>query len=167
MTEFALRPWATSDLESLVHCANNYNIARFMMNVFPHPYGLENGKAFIDMAMKEKQRFFAIDVEGKAVGGIGLHPQQDVFARNAELGYWLAESYWGKGIITKAVSQMVEYGFKNFEITRIYARPFGNNPASQKVLEKAGFKLEARLENTVFKNGGYLDELVYGISSYR
>jgi [ribosomal protein S5]-alanine N-acetyltransferase len=167
MIEFTLRAWTTQDLDSLVAYANNSNIARFMMNVFPHPYGPENGKAFIDMAMKEPQRFFAIDLEGKAIGGIGLHPQQDVYARNAELGYWLAEPYWGKGIVTRAVSQMVKHGFEHFDITRIFARPFGNNPASQKVLEKAGFILEARLEKTLFKNGEYQDELIYAVRKYK
>ena len=163
MTEFKLRAWNPQDLDSLVSCANNPRIAGFMMDVFPHPYGPENGRAFIDMAMKEQLRFFAIEVEGKAVGGIGLHPQQDVFARNAELGYWLAEPWWGKGIVTRAVLQMVAHGFGNFDIDRIFARPFGNNPASQKVLQNAGFRLEARLEKTIFKNGEYLDELIYAV----
>lgn len=160
---FTLRSWTMNDLESLVQHANNSNISRFMTNMFPHPYGPENGKAFIEFAAKEAARFFAIDVDGKAVGGIGLHPQQDIQAKNAELGYWLAEPYWGKGIMTKAVTQMVAHGFKTFDVNRIFARPFGNNSASQKVLEKAGFVLEARLEKTFFKNGDYLDELIYAV----
>src|SRR6187402_3119612 len=147
MTDFTLRPWTMNDLESLVSCANNPNIARFMTNTFPHPYGPENGKAFIEFAAGTTPvRLFAIEVTGKAVGGIGIHPQQDIQAKNAELGYWLAEPYWSKGIITKAVTQAVDYGFKTFELNRIFARPFGNNIASQRVLEKAGFKLEARFE---------------------
>lgn len=163
MTEFTLRSWTMQDLDSLVAYANNPNIARFMMNVFPHPYGLQNGKAFIEMAMQEQQRFFAIDVQDKAVGGIGLHPQSDIYCKNAELGYWLAEPYWGMGIATRAVSQTVKHGFEQFDLSRIFARPFGNNPASQRVLEKAGFILEARLEKTLFKNGEYLDELIYAV----
>ena len=79
------------------------------------------------------------------------------------MGYWLAEPFWGKGIITGAVRQMLEYGFKTFDINRIFARPFGTNIASQKVLEKTGFVLEARFEKTFFKNGEYLDECVYAI----
>ena len=83
--------------------------------------------------------------------------------KNAELGYWLAEPFWGKGIITYAIQEMVEYGFKTFDITRIFAIPFGTNIASQKALEKAGFILEARLNKTIFKNGEYQDELIYAI----
>jgi RimJ/RimL family protein N-acetyltransferase len=80
-----------------------------------------------------------------------------------ELGYWVAEPFWGKGIMTKAVLQMVDYGFKTFDITRIFARPFGTNIASQTVLEKAGFILEARLDKTLYKNGEFLDELIYAV----
>jgi RimJ/RimL family protein N-acetyltransferase len=107
---------------------------------------------------------FAIDVNGKAVGGIGIHPQNDIMCKNAELGYWLGEAYLGKGIVTKAIKQVIDFAFKTYDIKRIYARPFGNNTASQHVLEKSGFQLEARFEKTIFKNGEYLDELIY---SYR
>ena len=82
---------------------------------------------------------------------------------NAELGYWLAEPFWGQGIMSDAVKQIVDYAFNTLEIDRIFARPFGTNLASQKVLEKNNFKLEARFEKTLFKNGEYLDELVYAI----
>ena len=106
---------------------------------------------------------FAIDIDGHAVGGIGIHSQSDIFRKNAELGYWLAEPFWGKGIMTTAVKEMLEYSFNNFEINRVFARPFGNNVGSQKVLEKAGFVLEARLSKVLFKNGEYLDELIYAV----
>lgn len=161
---FTLRPWTPNDLKSLVKYANNYNISKNMTDQFPHPYGAENGKAFIDFATKDAPiHIFAIDVEGEAVGGIGVHPQGDVQRKNAELGYWLAEPFWGKGIITKAIPQIIDFAFKTYPITRVYARPFGTNLASQKVLEKNGFKLEARFEKSLFKNGEFLDELVYAI----
>jgi RimJ/RimL family protein N-acetyltransferase len=105
----------------------------------------------------------AIDINGEACGGIGIHPQDDIQCKNAELGYWLGEPFWGKGIITSAILQMVENGFNSFDINRIFARPFGSNLASQKVLEKTGFILEAKLEKTLFKNGIYEDELIYAI----
>jgi [ribosomal protein S5]-alanine N-acetyltransferase len=163
--EFTLRPWHLNDLESLVENANNPNIAKFMTNGFPNPYTSENGKNFIAMATAGKPiHIFAIDINGKAVGGIGIHPQSDILCKNAELGYWLGEAYWGKGIVTKAIKQVIEFAFKTYDINRIYARPFGSNTASQHVLEKSGFKLEARFEKTIFKNGEYLDELIY---SYR
>jgi RimJ/RimL family protein N-acetyltransferase len=105
----------------------------------------------------------AISVEGIAVGGIGLHRQNDISSMNAELGYWLGEAYWSKGIMTAAVIRMVEYGFIHFDFNRIFARPFGSNFASQKVLEKAGFILEARFYGTFFKDGVFEDELVYAV----
>jgi len=162
--QFTLRPWHINDLGSLVQYANNYNIARFMTDSFPHPYAEENGRNFIAFATKDNPvRIFAIDIDGRASGGIGLHPQSDIQRRNAELGYWLAEPFWGKGIITEAVKQIVDFGFKNLDIDRIFARPFGTNTVSQKVLGKAGFTLEAKLEKTLFKNGEHLDELIYAV----
>lgn len=162
--KFKLRPWNNKDIDPLVKYANNFNIAKNLTNQFPHPYTRENGEAFIKMATQDHpRRIFAIEVNGEAAGGIGLHPQTDIHARNAELGYWLAEPFWGKGIMTRAVEQIVEYGFKTFDIDRIFARPFGTNLGSQKVLEKAGFVLEARLEKTLFKNGKHLDELIYAV----
>ena len=162
--QYKLRPWTTNDLDSLVTFANNISIAKFMTNKFPHPYTREAGENFITYAMQGNPvNIFAIEVDGKAVGGIGIHPSSDIESKNAEMGYWLAEPYWGNGIITGAIKQMIEYGFKNFDINRIFARPFGTNIASQKVLAKAGFVLEATFDKTYFKNGEYLDELVYAV----
>ena len=164
MTPFTLRPWKTDDLASLLRNAGNPNIARFMTDSFPHPYQEENGRAFIQFANSDQPvRIFCIDMEGEACGGIGIHPQSDIQRKNAELGYWLGEPFWGKGIMTRAIPMVVEFGFRNYDIERIFARPFGNNPASQKVLEKAGFTLEARIEKGFFKNGEFLDELIYAI----
>lgn len=164
MTDFILRPWTIDDLDSLVENANNFKIAKCMTDGFPHPYSHENGKAFIAFATKDDPiHIFAIEVNGKAVGGIGIHPQTDIQKRNAELGYWLGENYWGQGIISKAITQMIEFSFKTYDIDRIFARPFGTNMASQKVLEKAGFKLEARLDKILIKNGELEDELIYAI----
>ena len=162
--EFKLRSWTLNDLDSLVKYANNEKIAANMMDRFPHPYTIENGKAFIEMASKATiPNIMAIEIAGEAAGGIGLHLQEDVYRKNAELGYWLAEPFWGKGIITAVIPQMIAYGFEHFDIERIFARPFGRNIASQKVLEKAGFHLEARFERTIYKNGRFEDELVYAI----
>jgi RimJ/RimL family protein N-acetyltransferase len=162
--EFSLRPWQQEDVANLVMAANNPNIAAFMTNQFPHPYKEADALQFIEMASKRKPcSIFAIIVKGKAVGGIGLHPTISLYCKNMELGYWLAEPYWGKGIITEAVQQMVSYGFNNVDINRIFARPFGNNIASQKVLKKAGFTLEAFMEKAFFKNGEYIDEMIFAI----
>ena len=162
--EFKLRSWNFNDLESLVKYANNYKIAKNLTNQFPHPYTRDNGEAFIAMATKnDPLTIFAIEINGQAAGGIGLHPQQDIHCKNAELGYWLAEPYWGKGIITQAIKQIVAYGFKTFEIDRIFARPFENNIGSQKVLIKSGFILEGKFDKVLYKNGEYLDELIYAV----
>ncbi|MBP7273279.1 MAG: GNAT family N-acetyltransferase [Saprospiraceae bacterium] len=161
---FELRPWAKTDVEHLVLYANNSNIARFMTNQFPHPYTAEAAHRFIEMtAQHSPTQIFAIDINSVAIGGIGIHPQTDIMCKNAELGYWLGEPFWGKGIITAAVREMVNYGFDTFEITRIFARPFGNNLASQKVLEKVGFQLEARITKNIYKDGIFIDELIYAI----
>lgn len=109
---------------------------------------------------------FAIEVNQEAVGGIGIHPQSDIFIKNAELGYWLGEPFWGYGIVSKAIKQIIQFGFSTFDIERIFARPYGTNFASQKILEKNNFLLEGRYNNILYKNGEYLDELIYAIRRY-
>lgn len=162
--EIELRPWHINDVSDLTSLANNPNIARYMADVFPHPYTIENGKTFIAFATSNpNSKIFAIVVNGKPAGSIGLHLQTDILRKNAEIGYWLGEPYWNKGIITKAIPQMIDYGFKNMDIVRIFARIFGNNIASQKVVEKCGFKLEGKYEKTLFKNDQFLDEFIYAI----
>src|SRR6185436_1972750 len=143
---------------------NNFNIAKNMTDGFPHPYTEADGKKFIEFALKDDPiHIFTIEINKEASGGIGIHLQSDVFRKNAELGYWLAEPFWGKGIITNAVKQVTEFAFKTYDITRVFARPFGSNLGSQKVLQKAGFVLEARFEKTIYKNGKFEDELVYAV----
>ncbi|MFK7935973.1 MAG: GNAT family N-acetyltransferase [Saprospiraceae bacterium] len=162
--DFILRPLIPTDAPCFADAANNPRIANNLTNVFPHPYTEADAEFFIQLTQKANPReVMAIVVAGKAVGAIGVHPQADIFCKNAEMGYWLAEPYWGKGIITEAIKKMVEYAFANFAIDRIFARPFGRNIGSQRVLEKAGFTLEGRLVNTIYKNGQYEDEVIYAI----
>ncbi len=159
-----LRPWNLQDLDQLVLFANNWNIAKNLTDQFPNPYTRTHGMAFIEYANLESPvHIFAIDVNGIAIGGIGIHPQKDIYQKNAELGYWLAEPYWGKGLATAAIKLIVQFAFEHFDIERIYARPFGPNIASQRILEKNGFKLEAKLVKVFFKKGEFLDELIYGL----
>ncbi|MCC6837366.1 MAG: GNAT family N-acetyltransferase [Bacteroidia bacterium] len=161
---FQLRAFRIADINALAKHANNPKIAANLTDKFPHPYTPAHAQHFIENAMKHSPAtMLAITIDDEVVGGIGIHPQEDIQRKNAELGYWLAEQHWCKGIISAAIPLMVEYGFKNFNIDRIFARPFGTNIASQKVLEKSGFKLEARFEKTLLKNGVQLDELVYAI----
>ena len=159
-----LRKWQPDDLDNLVLHADNYKIARNLTNQFPHPYTREAAEAFIGkVSEQDPLQVFAITLDDQAIGGIGIFQQQDIQCRNAEMGYWLAETFWGKGIITIAIKKMIEYSFSTFDINRIYARPFGSNIASQKALEKAGFVKEAFFEKTLFKFGEYEDEYVYSI----
>ena len=161
-----LRKWNETDLDSLVKYANNSNIAKWLTNGFPHPYTHEDGKAYLSMFANDNPlKVFAIDVNGEAVGSIGIFPQTDIHEKNAEIGYWLAQEYWGQGIMTKAIEDIVKYGFQTFDVVRIFARPFSTNLKSQRVLEKAGFTLEARLKNALFKNGKFMDELIYAITN--
>jgi len=162
--KYCLRPWRKGDEEALCRYANNHKIARFMTDAFPHPYTPDHATAFIDkVSGAEPINVLAIEVNGEAVGSIGIFQQTDIMRKSAELGYWLGEPYWGNNIVPRAVADMVDYGFRLLDITRIYARPFGGNAASQRVLEKAGFKLEARIKDNIYKNGAYEDELIYAV----
>jgi len=160
--EIELRKWNDADLDSLVKYANNINVAKWLTNGFPHPYTLEDGKTFLSMVANDNPtKVFAIEVNGEAVGSIGIFPQTDIHEKNAEVGYWLAEEYWGQGITPKAIEKIVEYGFQTFDIVRVFARPFSTNLSSHRVLEKAGFTLEAVHKKALFKNGEYMDEFIY------
>jgi RimJ/RimL family protein N-acetyltransferase len=164
MTQIKLRPWDISDLKNLVTYAHNRNISKNLTDNFPYPYTESNGRDFIARATQDDPlQIFAIDIDGTAVGGIGIHPQEDIYRKNAELGYWLAEPFWGQGISTEAIKLIIDFAFSSFDIDRIFARPFGTNIASQKVLEKNNFTLEGKYEKVLIKNGEYFDELIYAI----
>jgi ribosomal-protein-alanine N-acetyltransferase len=160
--EFILRSWKLTDLESVTIHSNNKKIQDRMSDAFP--VSSDRWKAFIHHAIQDNFKLLrAIEINGVAVGGIGVSPEKDVLRKNAELGYWISEEFWGKGIISDAIVQIVQLAFEKFDIVRIWAAPFGNNLASHRVLEKAGFKLEARYEKIICKNNEMLDELVYAI----
>lgn len=162
--EINLRPFKPSDAFDLASAANNPNIARYLTDQFPNPYSQEDAIRFISKFNSYNPlRVFAITNHNKVIGAIGIHPQEDIMRLNAELGYWIAEEYWGKGIITSAICKIVNYGFENFEINRIFARPFGSNIASGKALEKCGFHLEATIPLSIIKNGMIEDERIYAI----
>lgn len=164
--EFWLRDWQEEDVPALACYANNRKIWSNLRDAFPHPYRPEHAGEFIGRVNAASPRtVFAIATESEAVGSIGLMPGQDVHRYTAELGYWLAEPYWGRGIVTGAVRAMVEYGFQELGLHRIFAEPYAGNKASARVLEKAGFTLEGRLRASVFKDGRILDQLLYAIVS--
>lgn len=161
--EFILRRFELTDVDALVKYANNFNIAKNLTNKFPFPYLKKDGEAFIELALShEPLQIKAIVINGEVAGSIGVHPLADIYSKNAELGYWVAEPFWGKGIVPLAVKEMLRYGFETFDIERIFARTSHVNLASQQVLKKVGFVFEAALNSTIFKYDTYFDELIYG-----
>lgn len=162
--EYKLREFYESDIDSLVKHANNFNVAKFLTDQFPHPYNRFDAIKYISSVKDQvPTRVFAIEINNEAAGSIGIFPQTDIHSKNAEIGYWLSEDYWGRGIMSKAIKEITKYGFNTFNITRIFARPFATNRGSQRALEKAGFMLEAKFDKALFKNGEFIDELVYSI----
>ncbi len=160
-----LKKWEEPDTGALIRFAGNPQITQFMSDgfaVFSTPEGAAKFIAFANSGSDKIYR--AIEVDSQVVGGIGVLMQTDIHRKNAELGYWLAKPFWGKGIVSKAIPMLVAEAFERLDISRIFACPFHTNKASHRVLEKAGFRLEAVLEKSVFKNGEYLDEWIYAIS---
>lgn len=159
-----IRSWERRDIPQLVHHANNYNVWRNLRDRFPFPYTAVHGEAWVRAASQERpQTSFAIATGGQAAGGIGLLPQEDVGRHAAEVGYWLGEDHWGRGLMTEALQGFVPWCFDHFEVCRLYAYVFEWNPASCRVLEKAGFTLEGRLRKSVTKDGQIIDQFLYAL----
>jgi [ribosomal protein S5]-alanine N-acetyltransferase len=157
-----IRPWRLDDAESVARHANNRKVWLVVRDTFPHPYTIDDAHEFIRGAIGEQPATrFCIEINGTAVGGIGVHPGQDVHRHTATMGYWLGEQFWGRGIMTEAVTAVTDFCFENFPLRRISAEVFSNNPASSRVLEKAGFNFEGRLKDHVLKDGKLLDSLLY------
>ncbi|MGB3005655.1 MAG: GNAT family protein [Chitinophagaceae bacterium] len=157
-----IRQWTNDDLPNLVLYANNINIWNNLRNYFPYPYTEESGKVWLEKIIGATPVVsFAIDVDGQAVGGIGLILNSDVYIKSAEISYWLGEPFWGKGVTTEAIRQMLEYTFYYFDIVRIYAEVFELNKASMRVLEKNGFYLEGVRRKAVFKNEMLMDDYIW------
>lgn len=151
-----------SDAESLVRHADNINVARQLRDRFPHPYTRANASIFLKAATSAAEPSnLAIDVDGEAAGAIGYVPGIDVERYSAEIGYWLGESYWGRGIVTEALLLVTEYVFGAGNLLRLFALPFADNVASTRVLEKAGFVREAVLRSSSVKYGQPRDQALY------
>lgn len=164
LERFILRPWHPDDALSLVKHANNPRIASNLRDGFPYPYLLSDAKKWLNMAGENKDDvILAIDINGEACGGIGLHGLKDVYRYNGEIGYWLSEAHWGKGIMSEAVAAMVKHAFTQTSWLRLFACIFENNPSSMRVLEKNGFKREAIHLKTVMKEGLLMDEHLYAL----
>ena len=158
-----LRPLRYADREILANLANNKKIWNNVRDMFPHPYTLAEADKFLDMVkLQEPLITFAIEYEFQFCGVIGMVLQKDVYRKSAEIGYWIGEPFWGKGITTKALSLATQYAFETLELERLFANIFEGNEASKKVLEKCGFQLEGIGRKAVFKNNRFLDEWRYG-----
>ena len=160
---FRLRPWLVHDAEDLVEFADNRKIWRNLSDAFPSPYTREAAESWVAVASVYEglPTRLVIEVEGRCVGAVGTKPKDGEQRRTSMIGYWLAESYWGRGIATAALSTMVDYAFARFPLDRLEANVFEWNPASCRVLEKAGFVREARLRKSVLKDGQLIDSFLY------
>jgi RimJ/RimL family protein N-acetyltransferase len=159
-----VRPWKLSDAKTIARHANNVNVARQLRDRFPHPYTVGDARTFIESVMTAHPiTTFAIEVGGEAVGGIGFSPGTDVERFSAEIGYWLGEAFWGRGIAADALKLVSEYAFRDCGMLRLYALPFADNQQSMRVLEKAGYVKEATLRASSVKSGMPRDQALYAL----
>ena len=164
LLHFKLRPWHPDDAMALVKHANNPRVASNLRDGFPYPYTLPDAKKWLNMVGDNREDIIlAIEINGEAAGGIGLHGLKDVYRYNGEIGYWLSEKHWGRGIMSDAVAAMVEHAFTKTSWLRLFACIYENNPSSMKVLEKNGFKPEAIHRKAVMKEGKLMDEHLYAL----
>jgi [ribosomal protein S5]-alanine N-acetyltransferase len=164
LTTCTVRSWDWRDRETIVRHANNRKVSINLVDRFPYPYTAADARNWLETVIGfEPQTNFAIDVAGEAVGGIGFVLQHDVARRSAEIGYWLSEEFWGRGIVTEALIAVTDHAFANYDVCRLYAHVFEWNGASARVLEKAGYQLEGRMRKSVTKDGQTIDQLMYAI----
>ena len=157
-----VRSWRADDVASLVAHANNRKIWINLRDRFPHPYTKSDGQAFVRASRKmQRESNFAISLDGAAIGGIGFHLQSDVDRVSAEIGYWLGEPFWGRGIATEALVAVTRHAVEGHGLTRLFAVPFASNIASCRVLEKAGYVLEGHLRRSAIKDGRIVDQVQY------
>jgi ribosomal-protein-alanine N-acetyltransferase len=159
-----VRDWSPADREALVRAADNRAIWRNLTHMFAHPYTPADADAwFAYLADMPEPTHWAIEVDGAAVGGIGVEPGEGVFARAADFGYWLAQPYLGRGIMTEAVRAVAPVAMSSFGLCRLESAVFAWNPASMRVLEKCGFTREGVSRASVFKDGEIIDRVVYAL----
>ena len=164
--DFELRKWDREFADDLAIHANNKNIAANLRDAFPHPYTKKDAKDYIAHCIANEGRTQicrAIYVNDEAVGSVGIFIGEDVYRKSAEIGYWLSEKYWDRGIMSQAVKSICEKAFERFDIVRIYAEPFYDNTPSRKVLDNAGFSLEGVMINGVYKNDQIKDYCMYAL----
>jgi RimJ/RimL family protein N-acetyltransferase len=157
-----IRAWRTGDADAIVRHANNANVASQLRDRFPHPYTRHHALQFLQMVTSDpSETNLAIEVGGQVVGGVGFVPGNDVERFSAEIGYWLGETMWGRGIATETVVLLTAYTFDELNLLRVFALPFADNVASRRVLEKAGYECEAILRASSVKAGRPRDQALY------
>ncbi len=162
--DWCVRSFSPDDADSIAKYADNYYVWINLRDLFPHPYSLQDAKNWLKVVrQQDPEQTWAIASSEEVIGGIGVHPQQDVNRQSAELGYWLGEPFWGKGIATAAVKAIVGHAFTHSDFNRIFAGVFAYNAASARVLEKAGFTREGVMRQAVVKNGKTVDQFLYSI----
>ncbi len=162
LTRCTVRSWRTADVDSLVRYADNRKIWLNLRDAFPNPYTRGDAQHFIrSVRDRQPETTFAIDINGEAAGSIGFQLHGDVERVSAEIGYWLGEPFWGRGITTEALVAVTGYAIECHRLTRVYALPFAWNIASCRVLEKAGYVVEARLKRSAIKDGRITDQIQY------
>jgi len=161
---WSIRSWRAGDQDALVRHADDREVWINLRDRFPHPYTAADARAWLRLVEETTpETNFAIAVEGEAVGGVGITLNDDVFRRSAEIGYWLGRRFWGRGIATSVVAAMTDWAFTHLDVCRLYAGVFEWNPASARVLERAGFVLEGRLCRSATKDGRTIDQFLYAI----
>jgi RimJ/RimL family protein N-acetyltransferase len=166
LSRCTVRPFRSDDAASIAVYANNRKVWRNLRDLMPHPYALADAERFIaSMIDDPRPAHFAIEVDGAAVGAIGLKLKQDVDRIGAELGYWLGEPYWGRGILSEAVPAFTRWALAEFQLVRIEAIVFEWNPASARILEKAGFVREGTMRRSAIKDGQIIDRWLYAFVS--
>ncbi|HTK19139.1 MAG TPA: GNAT family protein [Mucilaginibacter sp.] len=161
---FIIRGWKKGDEVSLQKNANNPKVSACLMDRFPSPYTIEAAINWVGALIDQYPVInFAITINDEVIGGIGMEPRQDVYRKTAIIGYWLSEELWGKGIMPEAVKLITEYAFTYLNFIRLQASVYSKNPASMRVLEKAGYVKEGVMRNAVIKDGEILDEHLYAI----
>ena len=157
-----IRPWALTDADALQRHANNRNVSQHLRDRFPFPYEMQHAVTFLDWVTRQPSpTVWAIDVQGIAAGAIGIERREDVERVSAEIGYWLGEPFWNRGIATEALTAITGEVFKQLELSRLYAVPFADHVASVRVLEKAGYVLEGRMRQSAIKDGKIRDQLLF------
>ena len=164
--DISIRKWKVEDAEQLKDAINNKNILDNLRDGIPFPYTIEDAKEFIKQTLnapKDSQYSWAILIDNKVIGSIGVFRKENIHYQTAEIGYYIAEEYWGKGIMTKVLKEVCNFIFNETDIIRIFAEPFSYNIASCKVLEKVGFEFEGTLRNNAIKNNKIIDMKMYSI----